>query len=146
VGTKNKPGKFDCFSKAEPDEPMFVLLGRDPAAPIVINLWADIRARMGEDQEQIEEAHACADACIDWIFDLGEAKKVQYRAALAATEEIFTNGDDDRVRELETLVREMREQLQWCGGAHDFQANGSAFAGWAKGPAVAIAHSKELVP
>ncbi|HAW11807.1 MAG TPA: aspartate decarboxylase, partial [Chloroflexi bacterium] len=31
MGTKNNPGKFDCYDDAHPDEPMFVLLGRDPA-------------------------------------------------------------------------------------------------------------------
>ena len=29
MGTKNNPGKFDCYEHAKPDEPMFVLLGRD---------------------------------------------------------------------------------------------------------------------
>lgn len=144
MGSKNNPGKFDCYSKAEPDEPVFVLLGRDPAAPILINLWADIRSRMGEEQEKIEEACACAEACTTWLVMKGKYEK--FKAAIVTTEEIFSVSDSERLRELETLVREMREQLQWCGGAHDFQANGSAFAGWAKGPAVAIAHSKELVP
>jgi hypothetical protein len=29
VGTKNTPGPFDCYASAHPDEPMFVLLGRE---------------------------------------------------------------------------------------------------------------------
>lgn len=33
MGTKNNPGAFDCYANAEPDEPMFVLLGRDKHAP-----------------------------------------------------------------------------------------------------------------
>jgi hypothetical protein len=28
MGTKNVPGKFDCYANALPDEPTFVLLGR----------------------------------------------------------------------------------------------------------------------
>ena len=28
MGTKNNPGRFDCYGNAEPDEPIFVLLGR----------------------------------------------------------------------------------------------------------------------
>ena len=32
MATKNNPGKFDCYTNAEPDEPMFILLGRDPVA------------------------------------------------------------------------------------------------------------------
>jgi hypothetical protein len=40
VGTKNDPGKYDCYEKAEPDEPMFVLLARDPLAPQLVRHWA----------------------------------------------------------------------------------------------------------
>lgn len=44
MGTKLEPGKFDCYANAEPDEPMFVLLGRDALAPSLVNIWAMIRA------------------------------------------------------------------------------------------------------
>ncbi len=43
MGTKADPGEYDCYSKAESDEPMFVLLARDPLAPILVELWADMR-------------------------------------------------------------------------------------------------------
>lgn len=48
MGTKNKPGKYDCYANAEPDEPMFVLLARDPLAPFLVSLWA--KMRMGDAQ------------------------------------------------------------------------------------------------
>lgn len=44
MGTKNNPGNFDCYANALPDEPMFVLLGRDPLAPGLTQIWAMIRA------------------------------------------------------------------------------------------------------
>jgi hypothetical protein len=44
MGTKNNPGKFDCLSAAEPDEPMFHLLARDPSAPWFVAMWAAVRA------------------------------------------------------------------------------------------------------
>jgi hypothetical protein len=44
MGTKNNPGKFDCYANALPDEPMMVLLGRDPLAPFLTQIWAMIRA------------------------------------------------------------------------------------------------------
>lgn len=44
MGTKLKPGKFDCYANAEPDEPMFVLLARDPLAPQLVRIWAKMRA------------------------------------------------------------------------------------------------------
>jgi hypothetical protein len=44
MGTKNNPGKYDCFNKAEPDEPLFVLLGRDPQAAHLVSIWAKLRS------------------------------------------------------------------------------------------------------
>ena len=43
MGTKNNPGQFDCYANAEPDEPMFVLLGRDRLAPFLVSIWSKIR-------------------------------------------------------------------------------------------------------
>jgi len=62
MGTKNKPGKFDCYANARPDEPLFVLLGRDRHAAGLVRLWALLRAKDGEDPEKVAEALACADA------------------------------------------------------------------------------------
>jgi len=106
MGTKNQPGKFDCYSKAEADEPVFVLLGRDPAAPILINLWADIRSRLGEEQEKIEEACACAEACTAWLVLKG--KHENFKAAVVTTEEIFQSADRERIKELEAEVLRLR--------------------------------------
>jgi hypothetical protein len=66
VNTKNNPGKFDCYQKAAPDEPMFILLARDPIAPDLIRQWAEQRLEEGEDHEKIDEAFACADAMDKW--------------------------------------------------------------------------------
>jgi hypothetical protein len=48
MGTKNNPGYYDCWEKAEPDEPLFVLLARDPLAPFLVSIWSKIR--MGDIQ------------------------------------------------------------------------------------------------
>lgn len=62
MGTKNNPGDFDCYLNAEPDEPMFVLLARDPDAPMLVEMWARIRERVGTTNPlKIEEALQCAD-------------------------------------------------------------------------------------
>lgn len=65
MGTKNNPGQYDCYEKAMPDEPMFVLLARDPLAPILVNLWADLTAARGK-PDKTAEARACADAMVQW--------------------------------------------------------------------------------
>ena len=67
MGTKNHPGKFDCHANALPDEPMFVLLARDPGAPELVEEWARSRAQgiaIGQypasDAPKIMEAMDCA--------------------------------------------------------------------------------------
>lgn len=62
MATKNNPGKFDCYANAGPDEPMFVLLGRDPHAGLLVRLWALIRHGEDEDEEKVDEALECAAA------------------------------------------------------------------------------------
>jgi hypothetical protein len=41
--TKNAPNPNGCLAKAEPDEPMFILLARDPLAPALVEEWAQKR-------------------------------------------------------------------------------------------------------
>lgn len=75
MGTKNEPGRYDCYAAAEPDEPMFVLLARDPLAPIVVRLWAMLREREhgqgGDDAAKQREAFALADAMGQWRMRRG---------------------------------------------------------------------------
>ncbi len=68
--TKNKPGKFDCYAKAEPDEPMFILLGRDPAAATTIRHWIikrlSLKLNQFNDDEQLDEASVIARETEAW--------------------------------------------------------------------------------
>lgn len=73
MGTKNKPGAFDCYGNAEPDEPMFIILARDRSAPDVVEEWARIReydinrgVKPESDRAMVEEARECAQAMRDW--------------------------------------------------------------------------------
>ena len=58
MGTKNNPGAFDCHAAAEPDEPMFVLLGRDPMAGLLVRLWAKMREKREEESREGRERAA----------------------------------------------------------------------------------------
>ena len=52
-----------CIAHAHPSEMVFVLIGRDAAAPFAIRAWVDERVRLGKNLEtdtQIVEARACA--------------------------------------------------------------------------------------
>ena len=73
MGTKNNPGRFDCYEKADPDEPMFVLLGRDPYAARLVEIWANTREAHGESLEKIAEARRCMIAMEQWC---GEKRDV----------------------------------------------------------------------
>ncbi len=73
MGSKLEPGKFDCYENALPDEPTFVLLGRDPQAPYLVTEWANIRLsqikngeRPESDKAMVDEAYACAHKMRDW--------------------------------------------------------------------------------
>ena len=52
-----------CFNKAHSGERLFVLLARDPAAPVAIRAWIAERIRLGKNapgDEQIREAFESA--------------------------------------------------------------------------------------
>jgi hypothetical protein len=82
MGTKNKPGDFDCYANAEPDEPMFILLGRDVHAPALVRDWADRREREGEDPAKVAEARACAKAMSDFCVKRMQEKEERAIAAM----------------------------------------------------------------
>ena len=88
MATKADPGRFDCYAKAEPDEPLFVLLARDPLAPFLVSIWSSLRngdfeaagakfdAMLGKaalrygaapDVEKAGEALDCAFAMFEWV-------------------------------------------------------------------------------
>lgn len=73
MGSKNEPGTYDCYANALPDEPMFVLLARDPHAPALVDAWAVKRMRdiiLGirpkNDLPMIDEAQKCAANMREW--------------------------------------------------------------------------------
>lgn len=76
MGTKTEPGEHDCYGEALPDEPMFVLLARDPDFKDVVEYWAWKRLHRyvhsnmeSGDEAQIEEAMKCAAAGDRWRKD-----------------------------------------------------------------------------
>lgn len=100
MGTKNNPGKFDCFANAHPDEPMFVLLGRDKDAPALVRAWANERERQGEDPKKVAEARACAEAMERWRVKLDRERREQ-----AMQDEVL------RTFTLEAMEREIARRL-----------------------------------
>lgn len=72
MGTKNDPGKFDCYAEAFLDEPVFVLMARDPIAPLLVELWAKLKEQLdgygpeGRGTDKTREARTCATAMAEW--------------------------------------------------------------------------------
>ena len=84
MGTKTNPGKFDCYASALTDEPVFVLLARDPDFFRLVTKWGkrrlqDIRCgeRPSTDMAMVEEAFKCAQAGERWrLENYGKWRKV----------------------------------------------------------------------
>jgi hypothetical protein len=112
MSTKNNPGPFDCYANAHPEEPMFVLLGRDRYAGALVREWARARKSAAnrtvmssiKDMEQVNEAKLCADAMDSWCRKLSKeparlakpkwlvsAGGDQYQATLCYTDEEMEN-------------------------------------------------------
>src|ERR1700759_3266121 len=75
MGTKLEVGKFDCYANALPDEPLFVLLARDPDMPDLVREWANRRQlainkgeRPASDQAMVNEAINCASDACAWRY------------------------------------------------------------------------------
>ena len=75
MGTKSRPGEFDCHNTAEADEPVFTLRARDVQAPRLIRDWIRRRRQLrpaaaepdpAREERKLREAEACALAMEDW--------------------------------------------------------------------------------
>ena len=96
MGTKNNPGEFDFYAAAEPDEPIFILLGRDPHAHAAVRKWAfdrqqliEFGAKPASDMRMVIEANHCADTMEEYALrrqamrkiDMPEAVRTDSRAS-----------------------------------------------------------------
>ena len=84
MGTKNNPSSFDCYANAAPDEPMFVLLGRDPIAPFLVGWWAGLKSTLDPeaDEAKLKEALEVAHAMDAWLLKLNKEDKLKLRTAV----------------------------------------------------------------
>lgn len=62
MSTKNNPNGLDnCYDRADPDEELFTLLGRDRHGSALVHLWALMREKEGEELTVVAEARGCAE-------------------------------------------------------------------------------------
>lgn len=93
MGTKRNPGRFDCYANAEPDEPIFVLLGRDAAAGATVREWiANRRLLYPKDADTQElakwdEAEQCVAAMNSYYNAYAKEKETKRQRQAAITSE-----------------------------------------------------------
>lgn len=64
MGTKNNPGKFDCYEKLDGDEPYFILRANDRQAPALVRAWAKERERVAANSDDLEDLEKAVEATI----------------------------------------------------------------------------------
>jgi hypothetical protein len=65
--SKSKPGPFDRYAEAAPEEPVFVLLGRDPVSTFLVSLWIGVHGVMGGNSPaEALDAAQCSLALEQW--------------------------------------------------------------------------------
>lgn len=74
MGTRNRPGQYDCWSRLADDEPYFLLMARDNSAPAAIIAWVGDRLdrikngerRGADDLPQLREALGAIRDMVAW--------------------------------------------------------------------------------
>lgn len=89
MGTKLNPAPSDCYAKAEPDEPLFVLLARDKHAPALVWMWAVLRELDGEDPQVVIEARECVAEMMAWAHGRGRKSVGVAQSVLAGVMEMI---------------------------------------------------------
>jgi hypothetical protein len=86
MATKNEGDP--CYDAALPDEPMFVLLARDPQAPQAVRAWAAQRLalvhtgqRPASDIQKARDAQQLADRMVEWRKNADESWRTQGQLA-----------------------------------------------------------------
>ena len=116
MGTKANPAACDCYAKAEPDEPMFILLGRDRHAPTLVWLWSVLRELDGEPKEVTDEARECIVQMIKWASDHNRQVVGLGQAVMAGVLELIRGANygvknDGTPKNSQTLADDLRKFL-----------------------------------
>ena len=149
MSSKQNPSVYNCYKAALPDEPVFTILGRDPAGPATLEFWVSQRIKLGktvedDDKDRIRVAFDDAkemqewrdkmlDASVDgippWrlpVHFIGEAEEphpdLPDRERFVPVEEAALDAakrDERSVRLLATMQAALREVGKATGGTRD---------------------------
>lgn len=118
-----------CWNKAQDIELLFVLLGRDVAAPDAIRYWAHRRVDIGKNQRddhQIREALACADRMDQSLRHWVRTRAALNEATPADLEAFETVARMDRLRSADRLASPEGAALLVAAAREDDQRLGAA--------------------
>lgn len=118
MATKNNPGKYDCYENADPDEPMFILLGRDPDGPRLVDEWANARENRGYNPEKVAEARQCAESMRQWLAKIGRTETAMRAIAEKAAENWLADNQPapDTVQVPVDTMDDIIDELGWLVG------------------------------
>lgn len=113
ISTKEKPGAYDAFETAKPDEPIFTLQGGDPIAPLVIMVWAWKARQFARTLDNEKEAtrlltKASAAEEVAWAMKDYQKGGAQEVAAVRAT----INDTPDTLAEAQEAVTERKRLIE----------------------------------
>lgn len=98
----------DCLAKRRPGEPMFILLGRDPDAHTIVQLWADRRLAAGGDPDHCRMGYDTAERMATYAKD--PANKPASAPDAVDYPALASPPVSERERELEAKVAELEAE------------------------------------
>lgn len=101
----------DPTGKIPADEPVFLLRGQDPVAPLTILFWADIARKAGAGPDLIEAAGAQAMRMIEWQKVHGAKVPDGLKPQAPAAPDLGQLSDEEAL-----IVRQIREHKAAGGG------------------------------
>ena len=68
-----------CLNKAEGDEPVFVLRAKDPLAPMIVRMWAELAYQLNaHESKKIQDAYGEARDMVQWRAKMYGAPRIDW--------------------------------------------------------------------
>ena len=102
MGTKNNPGRIDCYANAAPDEPIFVLRATDKGAFLTVRVWAEVyRARKqaigewgeGQTAKYLEALRCANDMELYYKEHFTRTSDTEPAAPMARAQKVYGHGE-----------------------------------------------------
>lgn len=102
----------DCLAKRRPDEPMFILLGRDPDAHNIVRTWAERRLAAGGDPEHCQMGLDTAERMRAYASDPANRPASAPEASAYPAQHPVTEGAGEAVARVQKYLTERAKMRQ----------------------------------